>query len=92
MAYDKLAGIPLQYFLEEHLFLWNTRFRQANTESMPQNRNKESGERILCMISSFLVCYSPSKFDFFVLKRVESTTSFIIVISFGYTLCGKKIS
>ena len=87
MAYDKLAGIPLQYFLEVHLFLWSTKFLQANTESMPQNRNKESGERILCMISSFLVCYSPSKFDFFVLKRVESTMSFIIVISFGiYTM------
>ena len=53
MAYDKLAGNPLQYFLEEHLFLWNTKFRQVNTESMPQNRNKESDERILCMISSF---------------------------------------
>ena len=52
-AYDKLAGNPLQYFLEEHLFLWNTKFRQANTESMQQNQNKESDERILCMISSF---------------------------------------
>ena len=71
MAYDKLAGNPLQYFLEEHLFLWNTKFRQVNTESMPQNRNKESDERFLCMISSFWVCYSPSKFDFFVLKKVE---------------------
>ena len=47
MAYDKLAGNPLQYFLEEHLFLWNTKFRQVNTESMPQNRNKESDEQSL---------------------------------------------